>query len=156
MRLLYWLYRFRGNYSMKYNDDTKFKPFTRHVSLALAFTFMVWLQSLKVQVFYLKRNHLVNVQFYFKQCKIIMNHIQGKCKQLNMIIKTNSPSIFWNYFTLICEAEILYLPPFYLNHKFLVYIFLDQSYLHIFCTAQFAMWFFFFKILHIIFEQWKE
>ena len=36
--------------------------------------------------------------------------------------KTNNVSIFWNYLVLICKAEILYLPPCYLNH----YIFLSH------------------------------
>ena len=37
----------------------------------------------------------------------------------NTIIKTMKLSIFWNYLALICTADIPYLPPFYLNHKFL-------------------------------------
>ena len=42
----------------------------------------------------------------------------------NMIIKTKKLSIFWNYLDLICKAEIPYLPPFYLNHKFLIKFYL--------------------------------
>ena len=38
----------------------------------------------------------------------------------NMTMKTKILSIFWNYLDLICKAEIPYLPPFYLNHKFLI------------------------------------
>ena len=41
-----------------------------------------------------------------------------------MMIKTNKLSIIQKYLALICKVEILYLPPFYLNHKFLIHIFL--------------------------------
>ena len=50
------------------------------------------------------------------------------CKiKYDINIKTNKLSIFWNYLTLRCRTKIQYLSPFYINHKFLVYIFLGAD-----------------------------
>ena len=45
----------------------------------------------------------------------------------NMIIKTKKLSIFWNYLALMWKAEVPYLPPLNLNHKFLFQIFFNTT-----------------------------
>ena len=82
-----------------------------HIQLFVVHLFLCWLWQ-------------ENLYFIF-----ILNSdkILGINQTLNFIVSfTNQCQVHsgFNYFTLICTAEILYSPPFYLNDKFLVHIFL--------------------------------
>ena len=85
-------------------------------------------------------NCIVNISAFIKESVQGTGNSDSTCLYLaiakpNMTIKAKKGSIIQSYLALICKAKIPYLPPFYLNRKFLVTIFLVPN-----NSIQFDIW----------------